>query len=56
MKAEFNTTPAQYASLGQNQKQSQLHPRRRALMLPKEPDEVTEFQKELDSCMNKLEK
>lgn len=43
MKAEFNTTNAQYASLSQNQKRSQLHPRRRALMLPKEPGEETKF-------------
>ena len=43
MKAEFNTTPAQYASLSHNQKRSQLHPRRRALMLPKEPGEETKF-------------
>ena len=56
MKALIDTTPTQYASLGQNQKRSQLHPRRRALMLPKEPDEVTKFQKELDACMKVWEK
>ena len=43
MKALIDTTPAQYASLGQNQERSQLHPRRRALMLPKEPGEETKF-------------
>ena len=52
MKALIDTTPAQYASLGQNQKRSQLHPRRRALMLPKEPGEETKFQKELDACLD----
>lgn len=67
MKAEFNTTPTQYSSLGKNQKRSHLHPRRRALMLPKEPGEETKFdrihkqairdcQKELDACKKTWEK
>lgn len=67
MKALIDTTTTQYASLGQNQKRSQLHPRRRALMLPKEPGEETKFdriykqairdcQKELGACMKAREK
>ena len=56
MKALIDTTPIQYASLSQNQKRSQLHPRRRALMLPKEPGEETKFQKELDACKKVWEK
>ena len=56
MKALIDITPTKYASLSKNQKRSQLHPRRRALMLPKEPGEVTKFQKELDACMKVWEK
>lgn len=67
MKALIDTTPTQYASLSQNQKRSQLHPRRRALMLPKELSEETKFdrihkqairdcQKELDACNKVWEK
>ena len=41
---------------GWKKNKSQLHPRRRALMLPKEPGEVTKFQKELDACNKMWEK
>ena len=56
MKAEFNTTPTQYASLGQNQKRSQLHPRRRALMLPKEPSEESKFDRIYNQALEDVRK
>ena len=56
MKVELNNTPQQYASLAQNKQNSQLWPHRRRMLKPLEPGEVSEFQKELDACMNKREK
>lgn len=56
MKALIDTTPAQYASLSQNHKRSQLHPRRRALMLAKEPSEESKFDRIYNQALEDVRK